>query len=683
MPTLVSLPPPVTFKHKETLHRVELPPLARFLHTLTTPPQLIKLHEILNRYRTPKSYHRVDVREVGSSELPPADSLDDEEPRPNGNGNGTSSVNHDATLDLRDGEPIELEEGVTIEEALGSVGAVKLGDVDPEAEASSPEATHPLPPSGPKRRIRELRLDLRTLDPAALFTLEKWRREVLKLENLPFDHPDSIWYRSPTPEPVVKKGRPRKQRTSASASVQVEDVAMMGLRRDDGAGTQAETPNTMADIALGQAFAMAIGSADVPEVIDGVNGVEAFDRVVDGPEIASGSIAPDAGSGSTPVPVPPQSALADLFGTEDPVQSLVPPPPDADANVEAEVAEAIRPLSLSPEPILVDAYDHDPEKDPDYAPAPERSAPTRRSGRPSREKPINAKASASSSRSGFARVASPVPMLATRPSGSSKKSSAFVRVPSPISIIPGQHSAPLPDLENVDPDEIVEIVEIVNPPRPRSARMPVVEIAHSRRRLSVSPSRSATSSRAPRRSHSPPPPPRPAKKQFATSSIAPIAILDSPEPEAHAEAPVPASAPALTQKRTSAFQPFVREPMRMPASASGSARPQWLTDLPDLDSTFDDLPSTSRSRQSKGTGSKSTGTGRMSGTGTGTGSGSGSDGSRHKKARKSNTGSNKPVDEDDRESEDDISIIEPSEVGSKTRKRREVEQDDEWADFMF
>lgn len=630
------------------------------------------------------------MREIGSSELPPDSSLDAEglQSNGNGNGNGTGSVKLDATLDVRDGEPIELEEGMTVEEARGSVAAVKPADADPGAGANSPEATHPLPPSGPKRRVRELRLDLRTLDPAALFTLEKWRREVLKLEDLPFDHPDSIWFKSPTPEPVVKKGGPRKQRTSASASasVQVEDVAMVDLTREVGAGSQVETPNTMADIALGQAFAMAVGPTDVSEGINGVNGVEAFDRMVDGPELAGPStVAHGSGSDSTPIPVAPQSALADLFGTEDPVQSSVPP---IDAEAEAEAAaeaepEPIRPLSSSPDPILVDAYDHDQEKDPDYAPALERPAPSRRSGRPSREKPGNSnpKASASSSRPGFVKVASPVPMLATKDASSSKRPSVFARVPSPIQIFPIEQSTPLPDFEFDGP---TGMVEVVNPPRPRTARMPVVEIAHTRRRLTVSPSRSATSSRPPRRSSSPPP--RPPRRSGPSSAIAPIAISDSPEPEpepqAEALAPGPASAPAVTQKRTSAFQPFIREPMRMPATASGSARPQWLTDLPDLDTVFDDPPSTSRSRQSKGTG-KSTGAG--SGSGSGSGMGSGSDGARYKKARKSNSGNRKSVDENDRESDDDVSIMEPSEVGSKTKsgKRKEVKQDDEWADFIF
>ena len=103
----LNLPPPVIFTHQETLHAIELPPLASFLATLSIPDHLIRLNDILLRYRTPKSYHRVDVREVSSSELP----LSSPEPE-------------DAELDrervdrkLDDkGEPVILEEGDTVVE---------------------------------------------------------------------------------------------------------------------------------------------------------------------------------------------------------------------------------------------------------------------------------------------------------------------------------------------------------------------------------------------------------------------------------------------------------------------------------------------------------------------------------------------------------------------------------------
>ena len=98
----------------------------------------------------------------------------------------------------------------------------------------SPVLAHPLPPSAPHRRVRELRLDLRTLDAAALFALETWRRELLGLGRLDLEHPDSVWFEEPelvpTPSPPPlppriasksrsplvmkrKRGRPRKLRT--------------------------------------------------------------------------------------------------------------------------------------------------------------------------------------------------------------------------------------------------------------------------------------------------------------------------------------------------------------------------------------------------------------------------------------------------------------------------------------
>ena len=61
LPLLQTLPPPVTFHSTESLHRILLPPLAEFLSDLSSAEHLIKLHDILHRYRTPKSYHRIDV----------------------------------------------------------------------------------------------------------------------------------------------------------------------------------------------------------------------------------------------------------------------------------------------------------------------------------------------------------------------------------------------------------------------------------------------------------------------------------------------------------------------------------------------------------------------------------------------------------------------------------------------
>jgi hypothetical protein len=291
----LNLPQPVIFTHKETLHAIELPPLATFLSTLIIPEHLLKLNDILLRYRTPKSYHRVDVREVSSSELP----LSSPEPEEAGRRAGKLEEK---------GEPVILEEGDTVEqykarrEAGPSNAAheapAQNGHVSPstqrEATAASngefstqkdprptdtlltstaidqnvrrsksptppttvrqPKRTsttppHNLPPIGPKRRVRELRLDLRTLDAAALFALETWRRELLGLEKLEMEHPDSIWYKdltptptpTPSPEPLKRKrGRPprgsfgKSQSRTPAVEVdeeekEVSDIEMKGV----------------------------------------------------------------------------------------------------------------------------------------------------------------------------------------------------------------------------------------------------------------------------------------------------------------------------------------------------------------------------------------------------------------------------------------------------------------------
>lgn len=65
-------PPPVTFRSSEKHGGIHLAPLAEFLSHLSDASHLIKLADILERFRTPKSYHRYDLRIVDSSELPPS-----------------------------------------------------------------------------------------------------------------------------------------------------------------------------------------------------------------------------------------------------------------------------------------------------------------------------------------------------------------------------------------------------------------------------------------------------------------------------------------------------------------------------------------------------------------------------------------------------------------------------------
>ncbi|KLT44201.1 hypothetical protein CC85DRAFT_291017 [Cutaneotrichosporon oleaginosum] len=75
-------PPRATFSRSERVGGIALAPLAEFLSHLHDAPHLIKLADILERYRTPKSYHRFDFRIADSSELPPSPGVvDDEEVR--------------------------------------------------------------------------------------------------------------------------------------------------------------------------------------------------------------------------------------------------------------------------------------------------------------------------------------------------------------------------------------------------------------------------------------------------------------------------------------------------------------------------------------------------------------------------------------------------------------------------
>ena len=323
------LPPPVIITHNETLHSIALPPLAEFLTGIDTSDRILKLHDILQRFRTPKSYHRVDVRFVESSELPPKSPVAERnltlhdveakhrtqangtagEKEANGFGdssiaNGTPEPVQNGPIELSEeekrerGSPITLPEGTTKADYLvgpeppGAVdmtdnqeeaqapadgeatngvhpqvngqkpllngdgsqandytapnghlprgpaaspqaGSPPQGEVDKDQASPSPIPAHLLPPTSPRRRIRELRLDLRTLDAAALFALETWRRELLGLEKLQLEHPDSVWYEdqpeaeSSTAPAKRGRGRPKKNRTAdngTTASATVEDA---------------------------------------------------------------------------------------------------------------------------------------------------------------------------------------------------------------------------------------------------------------------------------------------------------------------------------------------------------------------------------------------------------------------------------------------------------------------------
>jgi hypothetical protein len=69
---MTRFPAPVTFRSSEKVGGIALAPIAEFLTHLREAPHLVTLADILERYRTPKSYHRFDFRIVDSSELPPS-----------------------------------------------------------------------------------------------------------------------------------------------------------------------------------------------------------------------------------------------------------------------------------------------------------------------------------------------------------------------------------------------------------------------------------------------------------------------------------------------------------------------------------------------------------------------------------------------------------------------------------
>lgn len=122
-----ALPPQAIFTHDETLHAIPLPPLASFLSGLALPEHLVKLNDILNRFRTPKSYHRVEVRLVESSELPPdlSAQLGPSETKTGQSGSDIRNAGEGPITEARRlrwkkerGEPVVLPEGVEMEDWL-------------------------------------------------------------------------------------------------------------------------------------------------------------------------------------------------------------------------------------------------------------------------------------------------------------------------------------------------------------------------------------------------------------------------------------------------------------------------------------------------------------------------------------------------------------------------------------
>ncbi|WOO85568.1 uncharacterized protein LOC62_07G009072 [Vanrija pseudolonga] len=71
---MTGFPSSASFKPTDVQSGITLAPLAKWLSGITSAVDLNKLQELLERFRTPQSYHRVDFRVTDSSELPPSPS---------------------------------------------------------------------------------------------------------------------------------------------------------------------------------------------------------------------------------------------------------------------------------------------------------------------------------------------------------------------------------------------------------------------------------------------------------------------------------------------------------------------------------------------------------------------------------------------------------------------------------
>lgn len=376
-----ALPPRAIFTHNEILHAISLPPLASFLSDLSSPEHLIKLNDILDRFKTPKSYHRVDVRLVESSDLPPdlpegqkILNLADRTASRGTTQKEAMSTSGDYSDERKErwkrekGQPVVLPEGMGMEEYLlqhprspldAPPAEEEYGDVITAAPRTCPAETdqavsssatvthdlisarapsHYLPPAAPTRRVRELRLDLRTLDAAALFHLETWRREVLGIRRLDLEVPDSIWYKDQTPSPPPikasvlmstgrKRGRPPKRKSESLQPLERPEAVIVNDEATDDDVMEAITTS---------------GIASSPhEVIDGSILDETTKNALE-------SFAEQKGLDRLPLPTPPLLE---------------------------------RSASLSPDVILDDILDRREDHDPDFQPPPDRPSASLRKKR--------------------------------------------------------------------------------------------------------------------------------------------------------------------------------------------------------------------------------------------------------------------------------------------------------------
>lgn len=151
-----------TFSYSETLHTIPILPLATFLKTLTSAESVARLQDVLVKHRSPESWERVGERMISSGDLPPPGCT----PKPQVNLSDETNDDIGARDQNQNQEP-DQDEDEESEERMES-------DRDPGI----------IYPSPPKTYIQEIRVDLRTLHPKAIFALESWRRETLGMEQL-------------------------------------------------------------------------------------------------------------------------------------------------------------------------------------------------------------------------------------------------------------------------------------------------------------------------------------------------------------------------------------------------------------------------------------------------------------------------------------------------------------------
>lgn len=133
--------------------QIPIDPIMTFIQSLTSASHLLEVQKILDRNKTPRSYHRVDTRWKGSP---------------------TTTT---------DGAPEEVD----VLAVLAAQHALQEAQAGQDADADTADAA-PV--------VRELRIDISTLHPSALYRLDEFRRRTLRLAPQEVGHLDYLRYKS-------------------------------------------------------------------------------------------------------------------------------------------------------------------------------------------------------------------------------------------------------------------------------------------------------------------------------------------------------------------------------------------------------------------------------------------------------------------------------------------------------